>query len=190
MKAMYIRSETIPRQPLLLCPVGRIVALCINRILCGKVLPIMTGSPPVSTKVSASAATRSPAPLLDAKTVDKRFGDFVANDAVSFSIYPGEIHALLGENGAGKSTFVKMVYGLLQPDGGEFIWQGAPVTITGPQHARDLGIGMVFQHFSLFQALTVAENIQLALPPGESLASLSDRVRDMSNEYGLSLIHI
>ena len=187
MQAMYIRSETIPRQPLLLCPVGRIVALCINRILCGKVLPIMTGSPPASTKVSASAATRSQAPLLDAKTVDKRFGDFVANDAVSFSIYPGEIHALLGENGAGKSTFVKMVYGLLQPDGGEFIWQGAPVTITGPQHARDLGIGMVFQHFSLFQALTVAENIQLALPPGESLASLSDRVRDMSNEYGIGV---
>ena len=173
MQAMYIRSETIPRQPLLLCPVGRIVALCINRILCGKVLPIMTGSPPASTKVSASAATRSPAPLLDAKTVDKRFGDFVANDAVSFSIYPGEIHALLGENGAGKSTFVKMVYGVLQPDEGAFYFQGQPVTISGPQAARAMGIGMVFQHFSQFEALSVAENIQLAMDGSESLESLS-----------------
>ena len=111
-----------------------------------------------------SPSSRKPV-LLNAAGICKKFGDFTANDDVSFSIGEGEIHALLGENGAGKSTFVKMVYGLLQPDSGEFEWRGRPVAIRSPQHARDLGIGMVFQHFSLFQALTVAENIALALPP-------------------------
>ncbi len=125
--------------------------------------------------------------LLTATGICKHFGDFTANDDVSFSIGDGEIHALLGENGAGKSTFVKMVYGLLHPDSGMFEWRGAPVVIRNPQHARDLGIGMVFQHFSLFQALTVAENIALAMPPGESIESLSDRVRAMSSEYGIGV---
>ncbi len=126
-------------------------------------------------------------PLLNASGIIKSFGNFTANDDVSFSIYEGEIHALLGENGAGKSTFVKMVYGLMQPDAGIFEWRGQPVTITGPQHAREMGIGMVFQHFSLFQALTVAENIQLSLPVGESLFALSDRVRRMSAEFGIGV---
>ena len=137
---------------------------------------------------SSSPSTKDPKiPLLAANGVTKRFGDFTANSDVSFSIFPGEIHALLGENGAGKSTFVKMIYGLLQPDEGVITWRGEPVAITGPQHARELGIGMVFQHFSLFQALTVAENIQLALPPGESLADLSGRVRTMSADYGIGV---
>ena len=127
------------------------------------------------------------APLLAAHGICKLFGDFTANDEVGFEIAAGEIHALLGENGAGKSTFVKMVYGLLQPDSGQIVWRGEPVTIRSPQHARDLGIGMVFQHFSLFQALTVAENIALALPPGESLEDLSARVREMSTEYGIGV---
>ena len=69
----------------------------------------------------------------------------------------------MGENGAGKSTFVKMVYGLMQPDAGGFEWKGKMVKVTGPQHARDLGIGMVFQHFSLFESLTVSENLILGL---------------------------
>ena len=125
--------------------------------------------------------------LLAATGICKHFGDFTANDDVGFEIEAGEIHALLGENGAGKSTFVKMVYGLLQPDSGQIIWRGEPVTIRSPQHARELGIGMVFQHFSLFQALTVAENIALALPPGESLEDLSERVRAMSAEYGIGV---
>jgi simple sugar transport system ATP-binding protein len=125
--------------------------------------------------------------LLTATGICKHFGDFTANDDVSFSIGEGEIHALLGENGAGKSTFVKMVYGLMQPDSGQIEWRGTPTIIRSPQHARELGIGMVFQHFSLFQALTVAENIALALPPGESLADLADRVRRMSTEYGIGV---
>lgn len=133
------------------------------------------------------SASPSQGNLLTATGICKHFGDFTANDDVSFSIDAGEIHALLGENGAGKSTFVKMVYGLMQPDSGSFRWRGEDVTIRSPQHARELGIGMVFQHFSLFQALTVAENIALALPPGESIEALSARVREMSAAYGIGV---
>ena len=147
----------------------------------------MTVTPRRDASSKAVGPSISKTPLLNATGIIKTFGDFTANDDVSFSIYEGEIHALLGENGAGKSTFVKMIYGLMQPDKGGFEWKGAPVTIAGPQHARDMGIGMVFQHFSLFQALTVAENIQLALPAGESLSSLSQRVRQVSAEYGIGV---
>ena len=101
---------------------------------------IMNGSP-------RPAAPPSQGSLLKATGICKHFGDFTANDDVSFTIGAGEIHALLGENGAGKSTFVKMVYGLLHPDSGMFEWRGAPVVIRNPQHARELGIGMVLQHF-------------------------------------------
>ena len=125
--------------------------------------------------------------LLEAEEVTKSFGDFTANDNVDFIIRAGEIHALLGENGAGKSTFVKMIYGLMQPDSGRIMWRGKPVSINGPQHARDMGIGMVFQHFSLFEALTVVENIQLALPAGEDTDDLASRVRQISKEYGISV---
>ena len=75
-------------------------------------------------------------PLLEAIGISKNFGDFVANDDVSFRIHAGEIHALLGENGAGKSAFVKIAYGLLQPDSGQLFWDGEPVFIDGPQHSR------------------------------------------------------
>ncbi|MEO1491238.1 MAG: ABC transporter ATP-binding protein [Pseudomonadota bacterium] len=132
--------------------------------------------------------TSAPEPdaLLQAVSVTKRFGAFTANDAVLITIRPGEKHALLGENGAGKSTLVKMMYGVLQPDEGRFFWQGASVQIARPAMARGLGIGMVFQHFSVFDALTVAENIALALPP-EPLARLSDRIAAISAEYGLAI---
>ena len=126
-------------------------------------------------------------PVLNAVGLTKSYGDFRANDAVSFSIQPGEIHALLGENGAGKSIFVKLVYGLLQPDEGQIFWQGQPVNISGPLQARQLGVGMVFQHFSLFESLSVSENIQLALPAGENLNALSDRILAMSDTYGLAV---
>ena len=126
-------------------------------------------------------------PVIAAAGLVKRFGALVANDGVDLSIAPGEIHALLGENGAGKSTLVKMLYGLLQPDAGTIAWDGRLVSIAGPAAARALGIGMVFQHFSLFESLTVAENIELALPGGEARASLAARLMRLSQEYGLPL---
>ncbi len=134
-----------------------------------------------------SAKTSEPAPVLKAVGITKLFGNFQANDGVSFEIHAGEIHALLSENGAGKSTFVKSLYGLLQPDAGQLYWHGDPVAILGPQQARKMGIGMVFQHFSLFESLSVAENIQLALPAREGKAALSRRIRDISDSYGLAI---
>ncbi|MEN0087898.1 MAG: ATP-binding cassette domain-containing protein, partial [Pseudomonadota bacterium] len=126
-------------------------------------------------------------PLLQAKGLTKRFGSLAANDCVSLEVGRGEIHALLGENGAGKSTLVKMLYGALQPDEGLIAWAGRPTMIPNPAAARELGIGMVFQHFSLFEALTVAENIALALPPGLSLRDISERAERTSAQYGLAL---
>ena len=114
---------------------------------------------------------RGPEYLLEALHVVKVFGTLRANDDVTLKVKPGEIHAFLGENGAGKSTLVKMIYGALQPTSGEFRWKGQPVTIASPAAARKLGIGMVFQHFSLFEALTVAENIALAMPGDFDMAS-------------------
>ena len=123
--------------------------------------------------------------LLAAKNIVKIFGTLRANDDVSLSLKAGEIHALLGENGAGKSTLVKMIYGALQPTSGHFEWLGKPVSITSPSVARGLGVGMVFQHFSLFEALTAAENIALAMPGKFDMTTLSDRVKKLSSDYGL-----
>ena len=126
-------------------------------------------------------------PLLQAINITKRYGSFAANDAVSIELLPAEIHALLGENGAGKSTLVKVMYGLVQPTSGELRWQGHKIELAGPSQARDLGIGMVFQHFSLFENLTVAENVALGLAPMESFASISARLAEVSRVYGLPL---
>jgi general nucleoside transport system ATP-binding protein len=133
---------------------------------------------------------RSPAaeaPVVEALGIVKRFGTLLANDHVDLTVRRGEIHALLGENGAGKSTLVKILYGVLQPDAGEIRWQGRPTLIAGPAAARALGIGMVFQHFSLFESLTVAENVALALPPGESVDAIARRLGEVSAAYGLRL---
>lgn len=125
--------------------------------------------------------------LLDARGLTKRFGDILANDRVDLIINKGEIHALLGENGAGKSTLVKMFYGSLEPDGGEIYWGGRQVSIGNPAAARELGIGMVFQHFSLFEALNVVENIALALPNPGRMQDLAKRIETVSRDYGLPL---
>ena len=125
--------------------------------------------------------------LLEALDVVKRYGDFTANDRITVKLRPGRIHALLGENGAGKSTLVKIMYGALQPTAGALRWRGRPVSIASPAAARRLGIAMVFQHFSLFDALTAVENIALALPGRFDLRSLARRVTAVSAEYGLPL---
>ena len=127
-------------------------------------------------------------PLLEAKGLTKQFGTLLANDKVDLVVQPGEIHALLGENGAGKSTLVKMLYGSLEPTAGTILWKGQPVRLTDPAQARKLGIGMVFQHFSLFDSLTVVENIALALPKGLKMGELARRVEKVSHEYGLPLL--
>ncbi|MEO1467549.1 MAG: ATP-binding cassette domain-containing protein, partial [Pseudomonadota bacterium] len=124
--------------------------------------------------------------LLDARGLTKRFGDFTALDDVSLRLAPGERHALVGENGAGKSTLVKILYGLLAPDAGEVVWQGAPVRLASPAEARAEGIGMVFQHFSLFEALSVTENVAIALPKMR-LGGLAEKIEDVSRALGLPL---
>ena len=125
--------------------------------------------------------------LLAVDKLTKVFGTFAACDHIDLSIRPGEIHALLGENGAGKSTLVKMLFGVLAPTSGRILWHGEPVRISSPNAARKLGIGMVFQHFSLFEALTVAENIALSMDAGISLARISDEAATLSRSYGLPL---
>ncbi|MDD9926398.1 MAG: ATP-binding cassette domain-containing protein, partial [Rhodospirillaceae bacterium] len=125
--------------------------------------------------------------LLEARNITKTFGDLRANDDVTLALKPGEIHALLGENGAGKSTLVKIIYGSLQPTEGQLLWKGKPVSIANPAAARALGIGMVFQHFSLFDSLTVLQNVALALPPNSKMAELSQRIESVSADYGLPL---
>jgi general nucleoside transport system ATP-binding protein len=137
--------------------------------------------------VEAQEAPSSAKYILEAIDIDKYFGDLKANDKVSLRIEPGEIHALLGENGAGKSTLVKIIYGSLQPSAGEIRWMGRQVAITNPAVARKLGIGMVFQHFSLFEPLTVAENIALALPGDFNMKLLSATIARVSKDYGLPL---
>jgi len=129
----------------------------------------------------------APVPRLELRHVTKRFATVVANDDVALSVQPGEIHAVLGENGAGKSTLMKVIYGALRPDAGEILWNGAPVHLKSPHEARELGIAMVFQHFSLFDTLTVAENVWLGLSPKLSLQSVADGIRAKASEYGLEI---
>lgn len=126
-------------------------------------------------------------PLLSVRGLTKLFGSFAACDTIDLDIGHGEIHALLGENGAGKSTLVKMLFGVLQPSSGTVSLEGKPVVIPSPGEARRLGIGMVFQHFSLFEALTVAENIALSLDPRTPLAKIAEETASVSRAYGLPL---
>ena len=125
-------------------------------------------------------------PRLVLRDISKRYPGVLANDRVDLDVLPGEIHAVLGENGAGKSTLMKIIYGIVKPDAGTIRWEGAPVTIANPAQARKLGIGMVFQHFSLFDTLTVAENIRLAVDT-IAAGALPARIRDVSERYGLPL---
>ena len=95
-------------------------------------------------------------PRLRLLGISKAYPSVIASDKVDLTVMPGEIHAVLGENGAGKSTLMKIIYGVTRPDRGQILWEGRQVDIASPLAARRLGIGMVFQHFSLFETLTVA----------------------------------
>ncbi|TBW48993.1 ABC transporter ATP-binding protein [Marinobacter halodurans] len=123
------------------------------------------------------------------ENIVKEYPGCRANDGIDLTVAPGEIHALLGENGAGKSTLMKVIYGVIQPDEGTLYWDGEKLTLQGPAHARQLGIGMVFQHFSLFETLTVTENIALGLPASEAKdrKALEKRIREVSTHYGMAL---
>jgi simple sugar transport system ATP-binding protein len=126
-------------------------------------------------------------PRLELRQITKRYPSVVANDQVSLTVAPGEIHSVLGENGAGKSTLMKIIYGTVRPDAGEMFFDGQPAHIRNPQEARALGISMVFQHFSLFDTLTVAENVWLGLDRSLSLAEVTRRIREKAGEYGLDI---
>ncbi len=122
---------------------------------------------------------------LELHGITKIYPSVIANEDVSLSVKRGEIHAVLGENGAGKSTLMKMIYGVAKPDAGEMKWEGEVVHVESPAHARSLGIGMVFQHFSLFETLTVVENVALSLPGNPDLNQLAEQISEVSNRYGL-----
>lgn len=126
-------------------------------------------------------------PLMRLTGLTKAYPGVVANSDVSFDIGAGEVHALLGENGAGKSTLVKTIYGLVKPDAGTMTLEGAPFAPSEPRAARAAGIAMVFQHFSLFEALDVAENVALGMENPPPLRDLAQRIREVSETYGLPL---
>jgi simple sugar transport system ATP-binding protein len=125
--------------------------------------------------------------LLEIEGLTKAYPGVVANDDVSFAIQPGEVHALLGENGAGKSTLVKMIYGLVKPDRGAMRLNGAAYAPAEPRAARGAGVAMVFQHFSLFEALSVAENVALGMETPPKPRDLARQIREVSETYGLPL---
>jgi simple sugar transport system ATP-binding protein len=124
-------------------------------------------------------------PRLRLGGISKTFSSLVANDRIDLDVMPSSIHAVLGENGAGKSTLMKIIYGVIEADDGAVIWEGVAQTHLSPARARQLGIGMVFQHFSLFPALTVLENILLFAPKGVTREDLRPTLEAVSAEYGL-----
>ena len=126
-------------------------------------------------------------PLLELRGLTKAYPGVVANADVSMTVGRGAIHALLGENGAGKSTLVKTIYGLVKPDAGAMRLDGAPFAPADPRAARAAGVGMVFQHFSLFEALSVAENVALGMDAPPRPRDLARRIREVSEAYGLPL---
>jgi simple sugar transport system ATP-binding protein len=124
---------------------------------------------------------------LELTGISKQYPAVRANDRINLRVKPGEIHAVLGENGAGKSTLMKIIYGAVQPDEGEVRWNGQPVVVKSPAEARKLGISMVYQHFSLFDTLTAAENVWLGLDKSMSLAEVTRRIGEVAASYGLDV---
>ncbi len=153
----------------------------------------MTGR---SASHAGDVRDRATAPVrLQLRGIRKVYPGVLANDGIDLAVRAGEIHAVLGENGAGKSTLMKIIYGVTRPTAGEVRWEGAVVHVDSPARARALGIGMVFQHFALFETLSVAENVALGLPGAPNLRELSSRIETVSRNYGLPvepqrLVHV
>ncbi|MDB5939575.1 MAG: nucleoside transporter ATP-binding protein [Polaromonas sp.] len=141
----------------------------------------LTASTPFADSGAAAA------PRLQLAGISKSYPGVVANSDIALSVLPGQIHAVLGENGAGKSTLMKIIYGSVKPDAGSMAIDGQSVAVRHPQEARALGISMVFQHFSLFDTLTVAENVWLGLGKHLTLADVSRRILETTQAYGLQL---
>jgi simple sugar transport system ATP-binding protein len=134
--------------------------------------------------------------MLELRDINKRFGEVQANDHVSLAVTAGTIHALVGENGAGKSTAMRIAYGFYSADSGEILIDGKRVDgqarrFDSPHDAIALGVGMVHQHFMLVETMTVAENIVLGIEPGSSLwldlKAAESRIRALSQEFGLAI---
>lgn len=129
--------------------------------------------------------------MLELRNITKRFGDVLANDGVNIVVKPGTIHAIVGENGAGKSTAMRIAYGFYTADSGEILVEGQVREIKSPHDAIALGIGMVHQHFMLVETMTVAENIVLGAEPGTSLSldlsSAASQIRRLSEEFKLAV---
>src|SRR2546428_2762013 len=134
--------------------------------------------------------THNMEPLVALRGIAKSFPGVLANDRVDFDVDPGEVHALLGENGAGKTTLVKVLYGFHQADAGTIQFGGRLIQIRSPHDARRLGIGMVFQQFTLIPALTVVENVALFLPHLPAVLNhgvIAKRIEEESARYGLAV---
>ncbi|WP_291370895.1 ATP-binding cassette domain-containing protein, partial [Acinetobacter sp. UBA5934] len=140
-----------------------------------------------ATYVDVQQAVELSVPRLELVNIGKSYNSLKANDQIDLKVQAGQIHAILGENGAGKSTLMKIIYGATQADQGQIIWNGKEVSIENPAAARKLGIGMVYQHFSLFETLTVAENILLGLDEKYDLAELRQKIIEVSEQYGLPI---
>src|SRR6476661_9673328 len=129
--------------------------------------------------------------MLELRNITKRFGDVLANDNINIVVKPGTIHAIVGENGAGKSTAMRIAYGFYTPDSGEILVDGHVHEIRSPHDAIALGIGMVHQHFMLVEPMTVAENIVLGSEPGTALAldlkTAANEIRKLSEEFKLAV---
>ena len=141
----------------------------------------------MTDSLHATAIQPSLPPRLALTGITKSYPGVIANSDISLVVQPGEIHAVLGENGAGKSTLMKIIYGAVAADAGTVSMDGQPVAVRNPHEARALGISMVFQHFSLFDTLTVAENVWLGLDKELTLAEVSSRITQTTQAYGLQL---